>query len=61
MKLKDCKDWKAVIFDDRTILKQDLKYMSSEQIESLKNIDVIKGTRKGCYIVSKGKKEDNKC
>ena len=55
MKLKDCKDWKAVIFDDRTILKQDLEYMSSEQINSLENIDVIKGTHKGCYIVSKNK------
>ena len=55
MKLKDCKDWKAVIFDDRTILKQDLKYMSSEQINSLENIDVIKRTHKGCYIVSKNK------
>lgn len=35
MKLKDCKDWRVVFFDDRTVLKKDTQYMSAEQVAAL--------------------------
>lgn len=40
MKLKDCKDWKAVVFDDRTILKKDMKLLSKEQQNDLLEVEV---------------------
>jgi hypothetical protein len=51
MKLKECKDWKKVIFSDRSILKKDLKLMSKEQIESLMNLEVSATKQKGVYKV----------
>lgn len=51
MKLKDCKNWKAVRLSDRTILKEDLKYMSADQREALENLDVVEGGRKGYYTI----------
>lgn len=52
MKLKECKDWKKVIFDDRSILKVDLSLMSKWQIDSLMNLDVIATKQKGVYKIA---------
>ena len=40
MKLCDCKDWKAVHFPDRTILKKDCPYMSGTQLHELAETEV---------------------
>ena len=40
MKLKECKDWTAVVFSDRVILKKDLPLLSKEQRDSLMELDV---------------------
>ena len=49
MKLNKYKDWKAVIFTDRTILKKDLQLMSAEQIRGLTELEVEPTKRKGYY------------
>lgn len=49
MTLQECKDWKAVILDNRTILKQDTKLMSADQVIALANLKVIPTDRKGYY------------
>ena len=49
MKLKDFANWKAVHFEDRTILKVDLKYMSAWQREALQETEVKPMTTKGHY------------
>lgn len=49
MKLHECKDWKAVIFQDRTILKKDCQYMSSVQLYELAETEVEPAKRKGYY------------
>ena len=49
MKLKDCMNWKAVHFEDRTILKADLKYLSAWQQESLQETEVKPMSTKGHY------------
>ena len=49
MKLQDVKQWKAVIFKDRTILKQDVQYMSADQIQQLMETDIEPTDRKGYY------------
>lgn len=41
MKVKDFPNWKKVVFNDRAILKADVKYMSWEQIRALDNMEVI--------------------
>ena len=40
MKLHECKDWKAVHFNDRTILKADCRYMSAVQLHELAETEV---------------------
>lgn len=52
MKLKECKNWKKVIFDDRSILKVDLALMSKWQVESLMNLEVIATKQKGVYKIA---------
>ena len=49
MKLHECKDWKAVIFSDRTILKKDCPYMSGTQLHELAETEVEPTGRKGYY------------
>lgn len=49
MTLQDCKDWKAVILNDRTILKQDTQFMSADQIIELVKTEIIPTDRKGYY------------
>ena len=39
-KVKDYQNWKRIIFKDRAILKNDIKYMSWEQIKALDNVNV---------------------
>lgn len=41
MKVKDFSEWRKIIFNDRTILKNDLRFFSWEQIKSLDNMEVI--------------------
>lgn len=41
MKVKDFPNWKKVVFNDRAILKADVKYMNWEQIRALDNMEVI--------------------
>lgn len=53
MKLKDCKDWRVVFFDDRTVLKKDTQYMSAEQVAALGEVEVKPAKRKGCYDARK--------
>lgn len=39
-KVKEYQNWQRIIFQDRTILKADLKYMSWDQIIRLDNLEV---------------------
>lgn len=52
MKLRECKDWKAVVFADRTVLRKDCRFMSAGQIHDLYELEVeplqMKG-KKGYY------------
>lgn len=47
MKVRDAKNWTAICFKDRVIVKNDLKIMNKEQIQYLMNlnVEVVKGTR----------------
>ena len=47
MKVKEFKNWNKIIFAERTILKVDLKYMSSEQKNSIDELEVIRSDNKG--------------
>lgn len=49
MKLKNCENWKAVCFDDRTILKDDTRFMWVEQVKSLLEVEVEPTRRKGFF------------
>lgn len=52
MKLHECKDWKAVHFNGRTILKSDCRYLSAVQLHELAEIEVeAVANRKGHYKV----------
>ena len=41
MKVKDFPNWRKVVFNDRVILKSDLRYMSWQQIRTLNEMEVI--------------------
>lgn len=41
MTVKDFPNWKKVVFNDRAILKADVKYMSWQQIRALDDMEVI--------------------
>lgn len=41
MKVKDFPAWQKLIFNDRVILKSDLRFFNWEQIKSLDNMEVI--------------------
>lgn len=47
MKVKEFENWNKLVFSDRTILKCDLKYMSSEQRNFLNELEVIKSCSRG--------------
>ena len=40
MKLKDCKNWKKIVMEGRTILKSDMVLFSGGQREMLENLEV---------------------
>ncbi len=41
MKVKDFPEWRKVIFNDRAILKSDLRYMSWQQVRVLDEMEVV--------------------
>lgn len=41
MKVKDFPNWRVVVFNDRVILKSDLRYMSWQQVRALDEMEVI--------------------
>ena len=41
MKVKDFPNWRKVVFNDRAIMKSDLRYMSWQQIRALDEMEVI--------------------
>ena len=41
MKVKDFPNWCKVVFNDRAILKSDLRYMSWQQVRALDEMEVI--------------------
>lgn len=51
MQVKDFPNWDKVIFNDRTILKQDLRYFSWEQVKALDNMEVILEENNGTVLV----------
>ena len=53
MKVKDFPNWKKVVFNDRTILKADTKFMSWEQIYALDNLEVVTVKGKGRTLICK--------
>lgn len=46
MKVKDFPNWKRLIFEDRAILKSDLRYMAKSQVQALENLPVLLNTDK---------------
>ena len=53
MKVKDFPNWKKAVFNDRTILKADTKFMSWEQIRALDNLEVVTVKGKGRTLICK--------
>lgn len=41
MKVKDFPNWCKVVFNDRVILKSDLRYMSWQQVRALDEMEVL--------------------
>lgn len=41
MQVKDFPNWREVVFNDRAILKSDLRYMSLQQVRALDKMEVI--------------------
>ena len=41
MKVKNFPNWRKVVFNDRAILKNDLRYMSWQQVRTLDEMDAI--------------------
>lgn len=41
MQVKDFPNWRKVVFNDRAILKSDLRFMSWQQIRALDEMEVI--------------------
>lgn len=41
MKVKDCKVWRRIVFEDRVIIRTDLCLMSAEQRNALMEMDVV--------------------
>ena len=51
MKVKDFPNWHKVVFNDRAILKSDLRYMSWQQIRALDEMEVILAEDDGKTLV----------
>ena len=41
MKVKDFPNWRKIMFNGRTVLRADTKYMSWQQIRSLDELEVL--------------------
>lgn len=41
MKVKDFPNWRKVVFNDRALLKSDLRYMSWQQVRALDEMEVV--------------------
>lgn len=53
MKLKECKDWKVIHFNDRAILKVDKPFYGKAEWDDMLNLSVEKMGVKGHCKVSK--------
>ena len=51
MKVKDFSNWKRLIFEDRAILKSDLRYMAKSQAQALENLPVLLAEDNGKTLV----------
>lgn len=51
MKVKDFPNWRKVMFNGRTVLKADTKYMSWDQIRALDNLEVLEEMDGGKTLV----------
>lgn len=51
MKVKDFPNWCKVVFNDRALLKSDLRYMSWQQIRALDEMEVILAEDDGKTLV----------
>lgn len=51
MKVKDFPNWCKVVFNDRVILKSDLRYMSWQQIRVIDEMEVILAEKNGKTLV----------
>ena len=50
-KVKDYQNWERIIFQDRAILKSDIKYMSWGQIKTLDNLEVLLDEDNGTTLI----------
>lgn len=50
-KVKEYQNWQKIIFQDRVILKSDLKYMSWDQIRRLDNLEVTLAESSGRILI----------
>lgn len=50
-KVKEYQNWQRIIFQDRAILKSDLKYMSWDQIARLDNLEVTLAEDNGKTLI----------
>ena len=60
MKVKDFPNWRKVVFNDRAILKNDLRYMSLRQIRMLDEMDVILEEDNGEMLIVENRWQVNK-
>lgn len=51
MKVKDFPNWRKVVFNDRAILKSDLRYMNWQQVRALDEMEVILAEDNGKTLV----------
>lgn len=45
MKVKEFKNWEAIHFNGRTVLKSDIRFFSWEQIKRLEELEVLEWSR----------------
>ena len=60
MKVKDFPNWYKVVFNDRAILKSDLRYMSWQQIRALDEMEVILAEDSGETLIVENRWQVNK-
>lgn len=50
-KVKEYQNWQKIVFQDRVILKSDLKYMSWDQIKRLDHLEVALADENGQILI----------